>query len=98
MTWRQTQRFLIAAGISGPGKPARPNATDATVSDLMQRYWTNFAKTGTPNGPGLPEWPAFKTPRQAYLHIADERPVMKEGLRRPFCDLYAENVKRSLAR
>lgn len=30
---------------------------DATVSAIAHGYWVNFAKTGNPNGPGLPEWP-----------------------------------------
>jgi para-nitrobenzyl esterase len=30
------------------------------VSDQMAGYWTNFAKTGNPNGPGLPVWPAYE--------------------------------------
>jgi para-nitrobenzyl esterase len=41
------------------GRGGKPDPKDVALSDLMSSDWVNFAKTGDPNGPGLPAWPAF---------------------------------------
>ncbi len=49
-----------------------------TVSNLMAAYWTNFAKTGNPNGPGLPEWPAFAGTGGAVMHFNSQSAAAPE--------------------
>jgi para-nitrobenzyl esterase len=56
------------AGLQGP-----PTAQDAQLSDLLSGYWVNFAKTGDPNGGGLPQWPAFSASAPQAL-VVDPQP------------------------
>ena len=37
------------------------NSDDYKLSDIMVRYWTNFAKNGNPNGEGLPTWNLYQS-------------------------------------
>lgn len=45
---------------------------DYRLRDRMSGYWVNFVRTGDPNGPGLPAWPAVaQAPEQVMEFGAD---------------------------
>lgn len=50
--------------------PWRP--TDLRLGDVVSSMIVNFAKTGSPNGPGLPEWPAFDPRAEVAMTFASE--------------------------
>jgi para-nitrobenzyl esterase len=51
---------------------------DRKVSELMQSYWTNFAKSGNPNGMGLPEWPEYGEKHEVMYLSADAKAMPDE--------------------
>ncbi|MGA9668520.1 MAG: carboxylesterase family protein [Terracidiphilus sp.] len=63
---------------------------DSTISDMVESYFTNFAKTGNPNGAGLPNWTEFG-PTATYVQITqDGRIATANSLREPVCKVYRE--------
>ena len=40
------------------------------MSAQIGSYWTNFAKTGNPNGASLPQWPEYKPEEFQVMHLA----------------------------
>src|SRR5712691_10252009 len=56
--------------LSGFGQPPyEPSASEDALSAAMASYWTNFAKTGDPNGPGLVEWPQYAAASERVLAL-----------------------------
>ncbi|HEY1802027.1 MAG TPA: carboxylesterase family protein [Terriglobales bacterium] len=69
---------------------------DHKLAEIIESYWTNFAKTGNPNGNGLSHWPEFGG-NGAYIRFTqDVRVGAAQGLRKRQCDLYRENLERTL--
>jgi len=61
-----------SAPMIGPVTPAKQ-----ALADKVSTYWANFAKTGNPNGKGLPEWRPYDLKTRATLVITTEdKPVM----------------------
>ncbi|OWF47765.1 Carboxylesterase 3 [Mizuhopecten yessoensis] len=42
---------------------------ERAFTDILVTYWTNFAKTGNPNGNGLVQWKAFSSYDRDYLEL-----------------------------
>ena len=44
---------------------------ESAVSEIMQQYWVNFAKTGNPNAKGLPYWPTFDDTKPTTMQFSN---------------------------
>jgi para-nitrobenzyl esterase len=62
---------------------------DRTVSGSMAAAWVRFAKTGNPNGGGLPQWPAYRSPDYRLLDFGDAVTI-RSNARSPEVDFFQQ--------
>lgn len=65
---------------------------DEKLTGAMTTYWTNFARTGDPNGEGVPEWPRYASDTDKWLELDYPLKVHRD-LRARELDILEENLK-----
>ena len=72
--------YVFGTLAARPGLGARPE--DTRLSEQMAAYWTNFAKTSDPNGPGLPKWPVYNAAgKWQVMHLDATSQAWPDALR-----------------
>ena len=67
----QFDNLMLAGGKVTPA--------DMAAAKLVADYWVNFARTGDPNGPGLPAWPRFAAKDGQMLAIGTDTKATPAG-------------------
>jgi hypothetical protein len=69
-------QYIFPLYHGGPMGITHPlNAAQEELSDHVVAIWTNFAKTGNPNGLGNSPWPRYTGPNGGLWFIQDIRPA-----------------------
>ncbi len=89
--------FLFHSFHAQHGEQGEWTPTDEEAADLIERLWTNFAKTGDPNKPEQADppvrWPQFTQEREGYLALTSQGPVAGERLEEAACRLIPVSLK-----
>jgi para-nitrobenzyl esterase len=62
--FQKDQDSVLRYAWSKDNEPAR-----LELSRIMMAYWSNLARNGDPNGPGLPEWPDYSRSNKQRIHL-----------------------------
>jgi para-nitrobenzyl esterase len=73
--------------VAGPDRPGdlgwRVDDDDRAYADLVAGYWVQFARTGNPNGDGLPGWPARTPGNDLLLEFGQQAPQVRRDFMAP---------------
>lgn len=64
--------------------PLAYTRSDEVLSDMMVKYWTNFAKYGDPNGSDVPEWKEYSQSENQVMGLGESIQMMED----PYLNVY----------
>jgi len=70
---------------------------DRRMAEEISSYWVNFAKTGNPNGAGLPHWPRYRASTDMLMEFSASGPVAEADPWRERLDLTEKLEAQQLA-
>jgi para-nitrobenzyl esterase len=92
----ELQYLFVAEDLTHlPRHPEQLSASQQNLSEMMIRYWTQFAKEGNPNGPLTPAWPEYKESEifQSLVPLSIAAEAGSTFASNHHCDFWAELVQ-----
>ncbi|OWF47761.1 carboxylesterase 1D-like [Mizuhopecten yessoensis] len=77
--------YLFGPGTMNQFDDSLSSPEGREITEILTRYWTNFAKTGNPNSEDLVEWKSYNPSGRYYMNL-NLKPFMDQ-------DVYAKRMK-----
>ncbi|XP_022105575.1 acetylcholinesterase-like [Acanthaster planci] len=79
-------------------KIKKPLPEERMMSNTIMKYWTNFAKTGSPNDGVVPNWPEYNLDKKQYKDISVYFPTKSGGIRQDYVSFWTNDIPKLVTR
>ena len=94
-TWHSGEIIYAYGNVKNERKSYRYDETDLALSEKMLSYWTNFAKTGDPNGEGLEQWDEWNPINNRVIELGSKVQMMDDPYQHLYDFMQAFDAKRA---